>query len=265
MTPTSSLDISTTIFALVGGFVPALIWLWFWLHEDNKKPEPAGMVARVFVAGGLAVVFAFIIQKLLSSVLTKTGFGTLDYSSPELSVAFFFSSFGFLLAWAATEEIIKFSATYLSAYRNRNFDEPIDAMIYAVTAAIGFAAVENTLFLLSTILSGETSTFFILTGNLRFLGATVVHIVSSAIVGGLVGIAFCSPKLTKTFATICGLFTASILHGLFNFLIITSSGRDMIWIFVALWLVAIFVLYFFERVKTIFCKVPTSAVNSINK
>ena len=136
-------------------------------------------------------------------------------------------------------------------------------MIYCMTAAIGFAAVENTLFLLSTILSGETSIFFLLTGNLRFLGATIVHIVSSGLVGGLVALAFCSPKITKTFAVVVGLFTATILHALFNLLIITSSGEEMLIIFVALWLIAIFILYFFERVKTIVCRPPVSPVNTI--
>jgi RsiW-degrading membrane proteinase PrsW (M82 family) len=263
MTTAPSLDLSIAIFALIGGFVPALVWLWFWLKEDKAKPEPVGLVARVFVVGGLSVAVAFVIQRFLAAGSTEIGWGGFDYSEPSFSWSFFLSSFGFLLAWAATEEIIKFGAAYFSAFRNRNFDEPIDAMIYCITAAIGFAAVENTLFLLSSILSDGDSFYFLLTGNLRFMGATVVHIVSSAIVGGLIAMAFCSPKITKTLAAIIGLFTATILHALFNFLIITSSATEMIWIFVGLWLVAIFILYFFERVKKIICQPMSKTV--INK
>ena len=257
MPPQSTLDLSTTIFALVGGFVPALIWLWFWLQEDKRRPEPAGLIAQTFVAGWLAVTIAFIVQKLLAGGLQNLGLSSFDTSDPSFSLAFFISSFGILLVWAGAEEIVKFLATYFSVFRNRNFDEPIDAMIYCITTAIGFAAVENTLFLLSTILSGEDSIFFLLTGNLRFMGATVVHIVSSAIVGGMVGLAFCSPKITKTFAVVFGLFTATLLHALFNFLIITSSGEEMLRIFVALWIAAIFILYFFEKVKVTICHPAT--------
>ncbi len=254
MSPQPSLDLSIAIFSLVGGFAPALIWLWFWLKEDREKPEPKAMIAEAFVAGGLSVVFAFIIQRFLAEWATKAQWQGFDYSNPSFSLAFLISSAGFIFIWAAVEEIVKLAAAYFTGLRSRNFDEPIDAMIYIVTAAIGFAAVENTLFLLSTMLSGETSIFFILTGNLRFLGATVVHIVCSAIVGGMVGLSFCSARLTKTTAIAIGLCTATFLHGAFNFLIITSSGTGMLKIFVGLWLLAIFVIYFFEKVKTVICK-----------
>ncbi|OHA58504.1 MAG: hypothetical protein A2571_01875 [Candidatus Vogelbacteria bacterium RIFOXYD1_FULL_44_32] len=254
MLPTIDLNLSMAVFSLVGGFAPALIWLWFWLREDDQKPEPKAIIAEAFVAGGLSVVLAFLIQRFLADWATRAQWTGFDYSNPSFSLSFLISSAGFIFIWAAVEEIVKLSAAYFTGFRSRNFDEPIDAMIYIITAAIGFAAVENTLFLLSTLLSGETSIFFILTGNLRFLGATVVHIVSSAIVGGMISLSFCSARLTKTTAIIIGLCTATLLHGAFNFLIITSSGSGMLKIFVTLWLLAIFIIYFFEKIKTVICR-----------
>lgn len=249
------------VFSLVGGFVPALIWLWFWLKEDAKKPEPKAIIAEAFVIGGLSVIFAFFIQRFIADWATKADWSGFSYDSPSFSLAFLASSAGFIFLWAAVEEIVKLVAAYFTGMRSRSFDEPIDAMIYMITAAIGFAAVENTLFLLSTLLSGESSIFFVLTGNLRFLGATVVHIVSSAIVGGMIALSFCSPRLTKTTALIIGLCTATLLHGAFNFLIITSSGGDMLRIFVGLWLLAIFIIYFFEKVKVVVCRSKISQSN----
>ena len=60
--------------------------------------------------------------------------------------------------------------------------EPIDAMIYCIVVALGFAALENTFFIMDPLLNGEV-TKGLLTGNMRFIGSTLVHIVSSASIG----------------------------------------------------------------------------------
>ncbi len=60
------------------------------------------------------------------------------------------------IAWAFIEEITKFLAAYVTVLRRAEDDEPIDPVIYMVTTALGFAAAENTLFLLSP-LAGSTA------------------------------------------------------------------------------------------------------------
>ena len=77
-----------------------------------------------------------------------------------------------LLVWAAIEELVKFSAISLVALRSVYFDEPVDALIYMITVALGFAAIENSLFLLAPLLDGDL-TGSLLTGNLRYMGATL--------------------------------------------------------------------------------------------
>ncbi|OHA59921.1 MAG: hypothetical protein A2589_02690 [Candidatus Vogelbacteria bacterium RIFOXYD1_FULL_46_19] len=254
-----------SVFALLGGLLPALVWLWFWLREDKARPEPSGLILSVFLAGGFGVVMAFFLQRLTNNGLHNLGWDNFSLLNPTLTRDFFFSSIGFLALWAAIEEVMKLLAAYFIAFRHHSFDEPIDAMIYLIVAAIGFSAVENSLFLLNTIMSGETNLFFALTGNLRFLGATVVHIVSSSLVGGMIALSFCHPRLTKVMAATIGLCTATILHTVFNFFIITSSGQEMLQIFALLWLLAIFIIYFFEKVKNIICSTPTPDINPINQ
>lgn len=239
--------------AIIGGFVPAIVWLLFWLREDIAKPEPARLIIRTFLIGGLSVTLAFILQRAaIPAIEQHTGL-IFDLTYPSWSLAFFYSTIPFLLAWALIEELVKYLASTIAVFTNSSFDEPIDAMVYIITASLGFAAVENTLFLVNTIIAGETSTYFILTGNLRFLGATVVHIVSSAIVGATLALTYCSSPRRRIAAFTLGLILASTLHGLFNFFIITSSSSQMFKIFLVLWLAAIFVIYFFERVKRIVC------------
>src|SRR3989338_10517093 len=80
--------------------------------------------------------------------------------------------------WAAAEELFKWLAARFSALRSKQYDEPIDAVIYLLTAALGFAALENTLFLVASF-SKLNFLGVIATGNLRFIGATLLHVLSS--------------------------------------------------------------------------------------
>ncbi len=42
--------------AFLGGVLPSLLWLWFWIKEESKKPEPKGLLAVVFILGMVADV-----------------------------------------------------------------------------------------------------------------------------------------------------------------------------------------------------------------
>ena len=59
----------TLAIALLVGIVPSLIWLWFWLKEDSRRPEPRGMILRTFLAGMAAVPLVLPFEKLASAYL----------------------------------------------------------------------------------------------------------------------------------------------------------------------------------------------------
>src|SRR3989344_8262994 len=139
-------EITPAIVALLGGIFPALAWLWFWRREDSVHPEPRRLIALAFLAGMVTVVFVIPIQKFVATYLLST---TLLYS-----------------VWSAIEEVMKYLAARFTVLNRREDDEPIDPVIFMVAVALGFAAVENTLFLLSP-LSGNTLLESFLTGNLR--------------------------------------------------------------------------------------------------
>src|SRR3989344_3237921 len=139
--------------AFLGGIIPSLLWLWFWLKEDKKNPEPKGLLSVVFIMGAIAVIFVIPVQKLIQAQI----------GSPEWQ----------LLLWAAAEEIIKYIAVMIVLYKTNFADEPIDWPIYMITGALGFAALENTLFLIKPLSLGATAVG-LLTGQLRFLGSTLL-------------------------------------------------------------------------------------------
>lgn len=225
-----SADSQAILYALLGGIIPALVWLWFWTKEDKQRPEPRGLIALSFFGGALAAVAVFPMEKFAFNVI------------PE--------GIYLIIAWAAIEEIIKFSSVSIIALKSRFFDEPIDAMIYLITAALGFAAMENSFFLIKPLLAGEGLQVFLL-GNMRFIGASVLHVVASSAVGIAIGLSFYKSRAVKVLSLTLGVITAVSLHSLFNYFIIKGNGENTFAVFLSLWLMVVLVILLFEKVKTI--------------
>ena len=62
------LDLKVVLFSLVGGILPALLWLWFWLKEDAKKPEPGSLILVAFLGGMIAVPFTIPFEQAIISI-----------------------------------------------------------------------------------------------------------------------------------------------------------------------------------------------------
>ncbi len=165
----------------------------------------------------------------------------------------FVSSYGFsggmlFLLWAVIEESLKFGAAYAIALDTKCIKEPVNALIYLITAALGFSALENALFLLAPLSSGNIVET-LLTGNLRFIGASLLHTVCSALIGLFIALSFYRDPKTKKLYIAAGLFFAIVLHTLFNFFII--EGNNTFMVFAGVWMIAIVLMVFFEKVKSI--------------
>ncbi len=225
-----SLESDILFYSLVGGIFPALFWLWFWLREDAQHPEPRRLIFSSFLVGGLSTLFVLPLEWLAKS---------------QIGAGFFL-----IVAWAAIEEVAKYLFTAFHAFRRRDFDEPIDALIYLITVALGFAAFENVLFLIKTF-SSQGILAGILIGNIRFIGASLLHIVSSSVVGAAIALTFYKGRIIKIFSVIVGLILATALHTFFNFFIIKEDGQEMFTIFVVVWIAIIGLILFFEEAKKI--------------
>ena len=228
---------SSALLALLGGFLPALLWLWFWQKED-RHPEPRGILLLTFSAGMVMAVVALFLEQF-ARFLAEDYLGAVF--SPEII------SIILLIVWALIEEVAKYAAAWRVALRRPCFDEPVDALIYLITVALGFASLENLLFLLK-IFGTQGSSVGFLTGNLRFLGATLLHVVASGAVGASIAFSFFHKE--KLFRNVLGgLFLATALHTLFNFFIIKGEGGSIFKVFIPLWLLAIVLIFIFEKIK----------------
>ena len=231
------MTIGGLLFALIGGVLPALLWLWFWLKEDRLHPEPRRLIILTFFAGMAVVALALPLEQAVYYFLKKLG----------LTAAL--GGFLVLFLWALAEEVSKYLAAKKVALNKKEFDEPIDALVYLITAALGFAALENVIFLIEVVSDYGFFAGFV-TGNLRFVGATLVHILSSSIVGASIAFHFFCKKRYQ-WNVFWGLFFATLLHASFNYFIIKTSGKDILQIFLPLWFLIIILLLIFERIKRV--------------
>lgn len=218
----------TLFLALLGGILPATLWLWFWLKEDTLHQEPRGLVILSFLAGMLATALAFPVEKYLAVHVAE---GAL-----------------LLFLWAVVEETLKFGAISLVALRTKYFDEPIDAVIYLVTIALGFAALENALFLFTPVESGDTLATITL-GNFRFIGATLLHVATSGLIGVSLALAFYQRQLRRILVGLLALVGAFMLHTVFNFSILANNGSFLYETFAGLWVFIIGILLICEKIK----------------
>lgn len=213
--------------AFLAGLIPALFWLWFWLREDKVRPEPKVLVGTAFVAGMLVVALVLPLQQ---------------YAMDR------FVGDNLIFVWVIIEEVLKYSAALIVVLWNKAVDEPIDAIIYMITIALGFSALENALFIYNPLVDGDYVNS-ILTGNFRFLGATLLHVLASGTVGISMALVYYKHTAIKIVASTVGLFVAILLHAMFNLFIMDASGEAVIGVFMFVWMGIIVLFLVFERVK----------------
>ncbi|NBV76714.1 PrsW family intramembrane metalloprotease [bacterium] len=218
------------IVALAGGFFPSLAWLWFWRREDREHPEPRYLIALAFLGGMLTVACVIPLQKAVAPLIPTT---TLLFT-----------------VWSAIEEVCKYLSARITVLWRRDDDEPIDPVIYMIATALGFAALENTLFLLSP-LAGNSLRQTIITGDLRFVGATLLHVLSSSIIGCALGIAFYKSRVAQFWWLIAGILSAIAVHSTFNYLILNVPEAYLVRTFSVVWISLIVVFAVLEYIKRI--------------
>ena len=185
--------------ASAGGLFPALVWLWFWLREDNAHPEPKRLIALAFFGGAIAVGLVIPIEQFAAAYITAHAEIATGFQTTGQNLTF--------IIWAGVEELFKFFAAAALVLWRHEDDEPIDPVIYMVVVALGFAAAENILYLIPTHQPGSLS---IVIGNsaiisfIRFIGATFLHTLCSALIGYFIALSFFKPR-KKLKLTIIGI------------------------------------------------------------
>lgn len=222
------MTLTTIGYAFLGGLLPAFIWLYFLLQEDATHPEPKRMIALAFIAGMIAVPIAIPLEQYAKGAL-----------GDNISI---------LTAWALIEEVLKYTVAALFILWRPAVDEAPDYVIYMLTVALGFAAAENTLFLITPVAGGHIASS-IFTGDVRFMGSTLLHVFASAAIGFAFAFSEESHSVVRMMAGAMGLILAVALHTTFNTLIITQGASTTLAAVFLVWITAVIFFAAFEVLK----------------
>jgi len=210
---------------LVISVAPVFIILVYIYFRDKYEKEPIGLLLLSLFSGSLVAVAAILIENFLSTFNTYTE----TYRSAAYN-AFVVASF--------SEETCKFLALYLLIWRNKNFNERFDGIVYAVFVSLGFAMIENLFY----VYSGGMST-----GVVRAFTAIPLHAFTGIFMGFYLG--FARFQVGNKMANFILAFVIPFLiHGLYDFFLMTQQA-----IMIAVWLPFFIYLWIksFRKMKTL--------------
>lgn len=181
------------LWLVVLAFGPGIFWLWYVYQKDRWEPEPRTLVIKTFLLGMACALPAALLE-----------------------VPFAWSG-GFLIVVAAPviEEYAKYFVVSRTVYRYIEFSEPMDGIVYSAAAALGFASIENLLYL--AVAQNQQMLTPVFLGRAVF--SVPGHVLFSTIWGAALGRAkFVSDPARQRALIHGGLVTAMAAHGVFNLL-----------------------------------------------
>lgn len=183
---------------------PVILWLaWFYFRDKNEK-EPLGLLFKCFAGGALMLWPCIWLETNAKSLI----------SSFELPRYLDTAIWGFL-GIALIEEFVKFFVFMLVAWRSKEFNEPYDGIMYAVAASLGFAAIENWLYVFN---HGAV------VGWMRMFSAIPLHAMTGVLMGFYAGMArFQVDVKRKRQLLLVALATPVLLHGFYDYFLLVEE------------------------------------------
>ena len=184
----------------LGGWIlvasaPAFFWLWLFYRRDRWEPEPKAKVLKLFLLGAAAAAPVYYIELWLPGPFTPI-----------------YDNF---VRVALVEELFKLLPVLLLAYWHREFDEPMDGIVYMVACALGFATVENALYAMQG--GGRLLVF-------RAFTSTLAHVGFSGLLGYQLGVSKFRRR-GRAFVIVRALVVVTALHGAYDLLLSYGANR----------------------------------------
>ena len=206
--------------------LPSILIILFFVNSDKFK-EPKSEIIKVFIFGILITIPAYILNTFL---------GDFWYNNTKVSQNLI-SSF---LTAAPVEEGLKLSILYYFVYKMKDFNEPLDGIVYGVTASLGFATLENIYYVY--LLADHFQTTSMVLAVVRSFSAVPAH----AVFGIFMGYFFMKYSFIKKGDNLFFAFIVPfVLHGCYNLFIASNFFVSLSLVIIA-WIVA---LRLFSRLK----------------
>lgn len=192
------------MYLLLLALAPAIILMMYVYFRDKYEKEPVKLILKGILLGAIIIFPVGLIENYIM------GFGSGLSKIPKAAFD------GFIVA-GATEEAFKYFAVFILIWRNRNFNEKFDGIVYAVSIALGFAAIENLLYVFSNN--------SMQVGLLRAFTAVPGHTIFGIVMGFYLGLARFSPY-GKGKWLIYAFLVPWLLHGIYDFMLM--SGHPLL-------------------------------------
>ncbi|MCL2353512.1 MAG: PrsW family glutamic-type intramembrane protease [Defluviitaleaceae bacterium] len=197
-----------TLFGLA--LAPAIICLLYIYIRDKYEKEPWRLLAVGLVVGAL-ITFPIIRLSGFMLFLMPSGLSQMWEAA--------FTSFAIA---GFVEEGLKFAVLYFLIWRNPNLNEKVDGIVYAVFISLGFAAVENVLYVLHPSMGGLG------TGFMRAMVSVPAHGFFGVLMGYYFALARFEPQNKKRHM-LYAFVMPWVVHGVYNFMLLSGQG----WLLVA--------------------------------
>tara|TARA_B100001250_G_scaffold280108_1_gene242450 strand:- start:120 stop:776 length:657 start_codon:yes stop_codon:yes gene_type:complete len=178
---------------------PPLLIAYIIYKQDKYDKEPRELIIKSFLFGCLSVIPILLLEIIFNE-------------------KYFLNIFLYmLLGVALIEEGMKFFFLKKYLYDHKEFNEPLDGIVYAVMISLGFATVENLLYVFVYAPGKETYV-----AVLRMFSAIPLHASCGVVMGYFVGKAKFNKNSTNYL--IIGLLSAIIIHGFYNYFVSINQG-----------------------------------------
>ena len=209
-----------------------IILLGMYIYKKDKSKEPIKLLIKLFLGGIISCFLVVIISSILSFIIPLFSFDTDKLNLLQLLFYVF-------IKIALVEEICKWLIIYIVAYRDNEYEEIYDMIVYSVFVALGFAFFENLLY----VTNGG-----IFTGILRAISAVPGHVCDGIFMGYYLGLA----KLgtinkrhdLKIKYFLFSIFIPMILHGIYDYCLFIGNL-----IFIIIFVIFVIGLFIMAAIK----------------
>lgn len=191
---------NTIIFILA--ILPVIVLAWYIYKKDKYEKEPFSMLMLAFVLGIIAIPLDILLVGIINAVWEGS---TVFYSA--------------VLEAGIPEELCKWALFMLVIWKNKNFNEFFDGIVYAVFISLGFACVENIMYVFGSESFGDAFQ----TGVMRALLSVPGHFLFAVIMGYFLGLAKYRPQERRKYLTL-SVVCPMIAHSIFDYLLMLSSS-----------------------------------------
>jgi RsiW-degrading membrane proteinase PrsW (M82 family) len=177
----------------------AAIMLYIYLKDKHER-EPLGLLLISFLYGGLSTILTLFISWPISMLILL---------KEDDVVHQFFNAF---FKVALVEEFSKFVFVRFILFYNKNFNEPFDGIVYAIMVSMGFATLENVVYVYQ---------YGMATGVMRMFTAVPAHATFAILMGFFLGKAKFTHRLVFLYSVLA-LLAAAVFHGLYDYFLFIS-------------------------------------------